>query len=70
MTQPIIEITGLGKKYRFGALREPYLSLHDSLARTTRGFVKRLSRLSSRGQKSASKIQGREHLLAETLIIC
>ena len=38
MTQPIIEINGLGKKYRIGALREPYLSLRDSLARTQEGM--------------------------------
>ena len=31
MTTPIIEITGLGKKYRIGAHKEPYLSLRVSL---------------------------------------
>jgi len=35
MDSPIIEIDGLGKKYRIGALREPYLSLRDSIARRT-----------------------------------
>ncbi|MCK5134018.1 MAG: ABC transporter ATP-binding protein [Candidatus Sabulitectum sp.] len=32
MSNPIIEIENLGKKYRIGALREPYLSLRDSVA--------------------------------------
>ena len=36
MPQPIIEINGLGKKYRIGALRQPYLSLRDELAKTAR----------------------------------
>ena len=35
MSRPIIEIEGIGKKYRIGALREPYLSLRDSVARKT-----------------------------------
>jgi hypothetical protein len=29
---PIIEINGLGKKYRIGAHKEPYLSIRDELA--------------------------------------
>jgi lipopolysaccharide transport system ATP-binding protein len=36
MNQPIIEITGLGKKYRIGAHKEPYLSLRDELAKPFR----------------------------------
>ena len=30
MNKPIIEVKGLGKKYRIGAHKEPYLSLRDS----------------------------------------
>lgn len=47
MTKPIIEIKGLGKKYKIGALREPYLSLRDSLARKAKGFVQSISRLTA-----------------------
>ncbi len=36
MSNPIIEIENLGKKYRIGALREPYLSLRDSVAHKTK----------------------------------
>jgi lipopolysaccharide transport system ATP-binding protein len=43
VTQPIIEIEGLGKKYRIGAQREPYLSLRDSLARQARELLSRLA---------------------------
>jgi len=38
MSRPMIEIDGIGKKYRIGALREPYLSLRDSVARKTAHF--------------------------------
>ena len=41
MTLPIIEIEGLGKKYKIGANREKYLSLRDQLAKTTHGFLRR-----------------------------
>lgn len=47
MTKPIIEIKGLGKKYKIGALREPYLSLRDSLARKAKGFAQSISRLTA-----------------------
>jgi lipopolysaccharide transport system ATP-binding protein len=39
MTQPIIEIKGLGKKYRIGAHKEPYLSLRDSIAKPFRRLL-------------------------------
>jgi lipopolysaccharide transport system ATP-binding protein len=35
MSRPIIEIDSVGKRYRIGALREPYLSLRDTVARKT-----------------------------------
>jgi lipopolysaccharide transport system ATP-binding protein len=35
MPQPIIEIEHLGKRYRIGAQRDPYLSIRDTLARKT-----------------------------------
>lgn len=38
MNGPIIEISDIGKKYRIGALREPYLSLRDSIARKSAHF--------------------------------
>jgi lipopolysaccharide transport system ATP-binding protein len=47
MNQPIIEISGLGKKYQIGGHKEPYLSLRDSLARTAKGFTQRLSQLTT-----------------------
>jgi len=43
MTQPIIEIAGLGKKYRIGADREKYISLRDQLAKAAHGFVRRFA---------------------------
>lgn len=45
MTQPIIEIKGLGKKYRIGAKREEYLSLRDELAKLTTRLTAPVSRL-------------------------
>ncbi len=39
MNQPIIEISGLGKKYRIGAHKEPYLSLRDELAKPFRRLL-------------------------------
>ena len=33
MSQPIIEIQGIGKRYRIGATKEPYLSLRDEVAK-------------------------------------
>lgn len=33
MSQPIIEIQGVGKRYRIGATKEPYLSLRDEVAK-------------------------------------
>jgi lipopolysaccharide transport system ATP-binding protein len=39
MALPIIEIEGLGKKYKIGANREKYLSLRDQLAKTTYGLL-------------------------------
>jgi len=41
MTEPIIEIENLGKRYLIGADREKYLSLRDQLAKTTHGFLHR-----------------------------
>lgn len=35
MSTPMIQIENLGKKYRIGALREPYLSLRESVVRKT-----------------------------------
>ncbi len=47
MTQPIIEIKNLGKKYKIGALREPYLSLRDELIKTGRRISSSFSRLTA-----------------------
>ena len=60
MTLPIIEITGLGKKYKLGAHKEPYLSIRDSLARTAKNFAQRLPRLPvlTKGQGPRTKDQG------------
>lgn len=33
MSEPIIDIQGIGKRYRIGAAREPYLSLRDQVAK-------------------------------------
>jgi hypothetical protein len=33
MSNPIIEIQGVGKRYRIGATKEPYLSLRDEVAK-------------------------------------
>ena len=33
MSQPIIDIQGVGKRYRIGATKEPYLSLRDEVAK-------------------------------------
>jgi lipopolysaccharide transport system ATP-binding protein len=33
MTKPIIAIEGIGKRYRIGAVKEPYLSLRDELVK-------------------------------------
>jgi len=44
MSKPIIEIHGLGKKYRIGALREPYLSLRESISCKTRHIAGMLLR--------------------------
>jgi len=33
MSKPIIEIQGVGKRYRIGATKEPYLSLRDEVAK-------------------------------------
>ena len=33
MSEPVIEIRGVGKRYRIGAAREPYLSLRDQVAK-------------------------------------
>jgi lipopolysaccharide transport system ATP-binding protein len=43
MSQPIIEISGLGKKYRIGANRGKYLSLREELARTAHGVLRRFA---------------------------
>lgn len=47
MSTPIIEIKGLGKKYKIGALREPYLSLRDELAKAGRRISSSFSRLTA-----------------------
>lgn len=41
MSNPIIEISGLGKMYRIGANREKYLSLRDEMARQVNGLYRR-----------------------------
>ena len=41
MSKPIIEIAGLGKKYRIGANKEKYLSLRDEMARKAHGLYRR-----------------------------
>ena len=43
MTEPIIEAEAIGKKYRIGAQREPYVSLRDTLARGARSVINNLS---------------------------
>jgi lipopolysaccharide transport system ATP-binding protein len=48
MPQPIIEIQGLGKRYRIGKHREPYLSLRDELAKPFRRISSALSRFAPR----------------------
>lgn len=54
MSLPIIEISGIGKKYRIGAHKEPYLSLRDSLARKAKGFTQRFSRLTTHNSQLAT----------------
>lgn len=45
MLKPIIEIDNLGKKYKIGAHKEPYLSLRDEFAKTGRRIATAFSRL-------------------------
>ena len=53
--KPIIQIEGLGKKYRIGAQREPYLSLRDSLARRTKGLIDNVFRCSKHTKHYSSE---------------
>ena len=42
MAIPIIEIEGLGKRYRIGANREKYLSLREEMSKQAHGFYRRI----------------------------
>jgi lipopolysaccharide transport system ATP-binding protein len=44
MSKPIIEIQGIGKRYRIGATKERYLSLRDEVAKFASHIVKRGNR--------------------------
>lgn len=48
MTKPIIEIQGLGKKYKLGANKEPYLSIRDEFAKTGRRIASAFARFTPR----------------------
>jgi lipopolysaccharide transport system ATP-binding protein len=54
MSKPVIEIEHLSKCYRIGAMREPYLSLRDELARKARRISSAFSRIFSKGQIQSS----------------
>lgn len=41
MSNPIIEIEGIGKRYRIGMVKEPYLSLRDEVAKFASQLTKR-----------------------------
>jgi len=48
MSKPIIEVEHLSKCYRIGAMREPYLSLRDELAKKTRRVTSAFSQILSK----------------------
>jgi lipopolysaccharide transport system ATP-binding protein len=54
MGKPIIEVEHLGKCYRIGAMREPYLSLREELAKKTRRVSSAFSRAFRKGQIGSS----------------
>jgi len=54
MSKPIIEVEHLSKCYRIGAMREPYLSLREELARKTRRISSAFSRAFRKGQTGPS----------------
>jgi len=52
----IIEIEGIGKRYKLGAHKEPYLSLRDSIARKAHSISSAVSRLTKdQGQRTKDK---------------
>jgi lipopolysaccharide transport system ATP-binding protein len=54
MSKPIIEVEHLSKCYRIGAMREPYLSLREELAKKTRRISSAFSRAFGKGQAGPS----------------
>jgi ABC-type polysaccharide/polyol phosphate transport system, ATPase component len=54
MSKPIIEVEHLSKCYRIGAMREPYLSLREELAKKTRRISSAFSRAFGKGQTGPS----------------
>jgi lipopolysaccharide transport system ATP-binding protein len=54
MSKPIIEVEHLSKCYRIGAMREPYLSLREELAKKTRRISSAFSRAFRNGQTGPS----------------
>ena len=54
MSKPIIEVEHLRKCYRIGALREPYLSLREELAKKTRRVSSAFSRAFGKAQTGPS----------------
>src|SRR5659263_172546 len=54
MSKPIIEVEHLSKCYRIGAMREPYLSLREELAKKTRRISSVFSRAFRKGQAGPS----------------
>jgi lipopolysaccharide transport system ATP-binding protein len=54
MSKPIIEVENLGKRYRIGATREPYLSLREELTKKTRRISSAFTRILSNSQMKPS----------------
>ncbi len=54
MSKPIIEVEHLSKCYRIGAMREPYLSLREELAKKTRRISSAFSRAFRKGETGTS----------------
>jgi len=54
MSKPIIEVEHLSKCYRIGAMRDPYLSLREELAKKTRRISSAFSRAFRNGQDGQS----------------
>jgi lipopolysaccharide transport system ATP-binding protein len=54
MSKPIIEVEHVSKCYRIGAMREPYLSLREELAKKTRRISSAFSRAFRKGQAGPS----------------